>query len=112
MLLSPLFLRGVGDAGGAWARVPDLEQKLGAPLGAWIRVAVARIATNLRASRKAPAGVAPDAPGERERDAARTAIRSVLPSLSDREANLLRLHYLEAASPAAIAGLYQVSART
>jgi RNA polymerase sigma-70 factor (ECF subfamily) len=97
------------------------------PLGGWVRVAAARLATNLRSVQRthlplggdADAALAAGVPDPElaflkthYRKEFEVAFRSVLQALSDRDANLLRLHYLEGASPVALAGAYQVAPRT
>jgi RNA polymerase sigma-70 factor (ECF subfamily) len=109
-------------------RSPGIATYSGAgPLGGWLLVTVRRVALNLR--RRAP--TAPENPSDElaglgspvadpELDHLRRtyrpefdrAFRDALDTLSPRERNLLRLHYLDGVSGQRLSGMYRVHAST
>jgi RNA polymerase sigma-70 factor, ECF subfamily len=98
-----------------------------APLGAWLRMVVARLAANMRraerthlpldeTSRWEVAAAALDPELAQVREACRKefelAFTQTIDGLSAREGSLLRLYYLEQMTQEAIAALYKVNVRT
>jgi RNA polymerase sigma-70 factor (ECF subfamily) len=97
------------------------------PLGAWVRMVSARVAVDLHRE-QVPRGSTDDdeallaraSPSDPElaylkthyRAVFETAFRQALAALSPKEANVLRLHFLEGIPSSAIGTIYQVSGRT
>jgi RNA polymerase sigma-70 factor (ECF subfamily) len=95
-------------------------------LNAWVRVAAARLAIDLHRARSNDEGSAPAdapirAPGDdpeiellkqRYRPELETAFRATLAALPDRDANILRLHYLDGLTGEKIAAIYGKHPRT
>ena len=113
----------VAPAGGS-ARIASYNGK--GPLAAWIRVAAARLAVDMLRAQKPDSVrrddyldiVAPiDDPElgfvkKRYRKEFTDAFRETLAALSVRDANVLRLHYLEAVSARSIGAMYGVTPRS
>ncbi len=107
---------------------PYIAKYLGrGPLGAWVRVATLRIAMDLHRALGQPADMRPfETPAlepaigspeltylkQRYGSLVTQAIEAALAALSAREANMLKLFFLQQVSHEGLAGIYRVSSRT
>jgi RNA polymerase sigma-70 factor (ECF subfamily) len=106
--------------------LPRIESYNGrGPLGGWLRIVTARIATDLRRAQRRegrqrePAPLPRDQPDpelaylkQRYGREFETALEKAFQELDAKESNLLRLHFLDGLAAPAIAPMYGVSART